>query len=173
LAYIVVTNSPAFISSNAPSITGQPQNQLAVAGSSATFNVQVSGAQPLIYQWRFNSNNISGATDMSYSRSNVQSGDAGYYDVLVTNSFGSAVSSNALLTIVTRPVLLNAGLSSNGLFGFVLSGDAGFNYAIEGTTNFSDWITMAILPNPLGAIPFYETNSPGLLFQAYRARLIP
>ena len=78
-----------------------------------------------------------------------------------------------LVPIVHRPLLLAPGLASNGVFAFTLSGDAGFNYAIERTTNFSDWSVLAILPNPSGLVPFADTNSQSLPFQAYRARLIP
>jgi subtilase family serine protease len=170
-AYIIVTNTSATINPNAPVVTSEPENQVLAVGADAMFTAQAAGADPLVYQWRFKSADISGATGLSYIRTNVQPADAGAYDVVVTNAFGSMISSNALLTVVSRPLLLSPSTSSNGIFAFTLSGEAGFNYAIEGTTNFSDWSVLAILPNPAGLVPFADTNSD--VMKAYRARLVP
>src|SRR5882762_11119725 len=35
-----------------PIITSQPQNQCTASGTTATFTVAATGAQPLTYQWR-------------------------------------------------------------------------------------------------------------------------
>ena len=91
----------------------------------------------------------------------------------MTNSFGSIKSSNASLSVVNHPLLLTPAWSSTGTFTFTLSGDAGFNYAIEASTNLSDWSVVATLPNPGGQVPFADTNSQSLPFQAYGARLLP
>src|SRR5205814_1323732 len=90
--YIIVTNVP-------PSISTQPQSQTNVQGSDVTFNVSASGTVPLFYQWRFNTSNIGGATASSYTRTNVGSGDAGNYTVVVTNAAGSVTSAIATLTV--------------------------------------------------------------------------
>ena len=171
-AYIIVTN-PATTLSNLPSITTQPQNQILLAGNDATFTVQAAGANPLSYQWRFNTTNILGANGTTYIRSNVQPIDRGLYDVIATNSFGSIRSSNATLSVVSHPLLLAPAWSSNGAFTFIISGDAGFSYAIEGSTNLTDWSVVATLPNTAGLAPFADTNSQSLPFRAYRARLLP
>jgi hypothetical protein len=82
-----------------PVITTQPLNQTVTAGSNANFSVTVAGSPPLSYQWRFGLQNIPGATNASLTLTNVLSGQAGNYAVMVTNAFGSALSSNAVLTI--------------------------------------------------------------------------
>ncbi len=87
----------------APSITAQPANQSLSQGANATFTVSATGTAPLSYQWRLSATNIAGATASTYTRSNVQLADAGPYSVVVTNSVGSATSSNAILTVVTNP----------------------------------------------------------------------
>src|SRR5207247_9680385 len=56
---------------------------------------------PLIYQWYFNGTNIVAATTSSLTLSNVQQPQAGNYSVRITNAFGSTLSSNALLTVLT------------------------------------------------------------------------
>ncbi len=86
-----------------PLITAQPQNVTTNQGSNATFTVAASGTGPFGYQWRFNAANISGATASSYTRSNVQSSNAGNYSVTVSNFAGTALSSNALLTVIVPP----------------------------------------------------------------------
>ncbi|PWU14633.1 MAG: hypothetical protein C5B50_16995 [Verrucomicrobia bacterium] len=105
---VLVTNpSSSVLSSNAvltvlgaPSITVQPQSQAAVPGLTASFSAAAFGATPLKYQWLFNSNNIAGATNSSFSLSPVQLTNAGTYSVRVTNQFGAALSSNAVLTLL-------------------------------------------------------------------------
>ena len=171
-AYIVVTNPISIIPSNPPTITSQPQNLILLAGSDATFSVQAGGDIPLSYQWRFNSTGISGATNTSYTRLNVQLADAGLYDVVVTNASGSITSSIAQLNIVSRPLLVDAGLSTNSSFQFTLSGDSGFNYVIEGTTNLSDWLSVATLSNAFGQVLYSDTNFSNAPFVAFRARLL-
>jgi len=82
-----------------PSITTQPTNLVVVRGSNATFNVIAAGSAPLIYQWNFNGTNVAAATNSSLTLTNIQLNQAGNYAVLVTNLFGSILSSNAALTV--------------------------------------------------------------------------
>jgi RHS repeat-associated protein len=84
---------------NPPTITVQPANQNIGLGSNATFTVSATGTPQLHYQWRFNGTNLPGATLTALTLTNVQFAQAGTYAVQVTNAFGSALSSNAVLTI--------------------------------------------------------------------------
>jgi hypothetical protein len=117
---VIVTNFGGSVtSSNAvllvtasPVITGQPTNQTVVVGSNVKFAVTAIGTAPLSYQWRVNGTNlvngggISNATARVLTISNVQTNNSGnYYSVIVTNSAGSATSSNALLTVASSPVI--------------------------------------------------------------------
>ena len=68
-------------------------------GDTVTFNVSATGTPPLSYQWNFNGTNISGATNMTLTLTNVQLNQAGNYAVLVANAFGSIFSSNAMLWV--------------------------------------------------------------------------
>lgn len=83
-----------------PAITTQPQSQSVNVGSGVTFNVAATGVTPLDYQWRFNGTNIGGATGSSYSIGSAQLTDAGNYVVVITNIYGTATSSTALLTVI-------------------------------------------------------------------------
>jgi hypothetical protein len=99
--------------SNGISITAQPQSQVAVTGSTATFTVTATGAAPLVYQWRFNGTNLSDNGHVSGSVSNVLTlnnavaGDTGNYDVIITNSYGLVTSSVATLTVTNPNILIN------------------------------------------------------------------
>lgn len=95
-----VTSAPASLTiAAAPVIVAQPESQTVAPGQSAVFTVTATGTMPLFYQWRFNGLPLPGATGSSYTRANVQPGDAGNYSVVITNLAGSVVSTEALLTV--------------------------------------------------------------------------
>jgi alpha-tubulin suppressor-like RCC1 family protein len=86
---------------NSPLIEVQPLSQTVPYGQpSVTFNVVVFGPGPLSYQWRFNGADIPGATNASLTLALAHYTDEGSYSVLVANSYGAALSSNAVLTVV-------------------------------------------------------------------------
>src|SRR5262249_18224383 len=87
----------------AVSIYAQPADQTVTIGQTATFTVGASGTQPISYQWNFGMSIIPGATDASLVLTKVQRDQAGIYWVTVTNSLGSAISSNATLTVNFPP----------------------------------------------------------------------
>ena len=64
------------------------------------------GTATLRYQWRLNHAAIAGATSSLLQLNNVQAIQAGTYDVLVYNAYGSAVSSNAVLRLLFPPAIL-------------------------------------------------------------------
>lgn len=95
----VVSDNAALIVIVAPIIVTQPVSQQAVnEGASATFTVTVSGTSPT-FQWHRNGVNITGATGSSYTRTDVQWFSTGVYTVLVQNSAGSVISSDAALSL--------------------------------------------------------------------------
>ena len=95
---------------NSPFIQIQPQSQTVPYGQpSVSFNVVVFGPGPLSYQWRLNGTNIPGAVSTSVTLAFAQYSDAGSYSVFVTNSYGAALSSNAILTVIppTPPAFIS------------------------------------------------------------------
>jgi hypothetical protein len=87
-----------------PTISQQPQSQSQSLGGTANFSVTAGGGAPLRYQWRFNDVEISGASNFTYSRSDLTTNDAGIYSVVVTNNYGSITSSPATLSVIlTKP----------------------------------------------------------------------
>ena len=69
-------------------------------GQNVTFSVNAGGTLPLTYQWYYNTNTLlSVGTNSTLTLTNVQPSDAGGYSVIVTNSYGSATSVVAQLTV--------------------------------------------------------------------------
>jgi len=93
----------ALSSNRPPSILSQPESRTVNAGSTATFTVNASGTAPLAYQWFFGIHAIGGATMNALVLSNVQPANAGNYSVVVSNAYGTATSSNAVLKVLTYP----------------------------------------------------------------------
>jgi plastocyanin len=86
-------------SSLPPSILAQPQSRGVTVGETVTFGVSARGSPPLNYQWRFNGSDIDGAMSPSLTINSVQFSQAGEYSVMVSNPYGSATSSNAVLAV--------------------------------------------------------------------------
>jgi hypothetical protein len=115
----MVTSVTATISVNtAPVITSQPTNQFVAVGATAVLKVAVSGAGPLSYQWytlsyqwnkkgtKLSDNkNISGATSNTLTLAKAAKSANGNYIVVVKNSYGSAISKPANLSVLTPPSL--------------------------------------------------------------------
>ena len=85
--------------SDVPVITQQPQAQTANAGSMVTFNVTATANHPLIYQWRKNGVDVTGATNSALTFSNVQAAYVGFYSVAVSNTVTGVFSASALLNL--------------------------------------------------------------------------
>jgi endonuclease/exonuclease/phosphatase family metal-dependent hydrolase len=83
-----------------PTITQQPASTSAIEGGAATFMVTASGSVPLSYQWRFNNNPISGATNHTLTLTGLTTNAAGWYSVIVTNTAGVTNSAIATLTVL-------------------------------------------------------------------------
>jgi pectin methylesterase-like acyl-CoA thioesterase len=85
-----------------PAISQQPTNLAVVAGSPALFSVTASGVPAAKYQWRKNGSPIVNATNATYSVASPSGADNGaVFSVVVSNSVGTVVSSNATLTVLS------------------------------------------------------------------------
>ena len=89
-----------YIRESSPTIVVQPTNQVTVVGASVQFSAIASGAAPLSYQWFFNQTNLlSGGTNATLSLNNIQTGNAGGYMLVASNTYGSVTSSVATLAV--------------------------------------------------------------------------
>ena len=114
-----------------------PQSLTVPIGSTATFSNTSFGTAPLIYQWRHAGTNLPGATTNSFSVTNVQSTNAGNYDVIVGDYSGSLTSIVAVLTVSvtnvaptinTQPQSLSVFSGQNAFFTVSASGSAPLSY---------------------------------------------
>ncbi len=90
--------------STTPSATSQPVSIETCPSQTVTFSTQGTGTPPLTYLWRHNTlpidtiSNPSAATP-TLTLNNVQPGDAGSYDCIISNVCGIAPSNPATLTV--------------------------------------------------------------------------
>ena len=84
----------------APTITQQPMDATVLATLNASFSVTASGPGPLSYQWRHNGSPLLGSTNSILMLSVVQASQAGQYSCIALSPSGSAISSNATLTVL-------------------------------------------------------------------------
>ncbi|MGB0580226.1 MAG: CHRD domain-containing protein [Limisphaerales bacterium] len=81
-------------------IDTQPASQAVGTGGDVEFSVAVSGTGSISYQWHFNDEPISNATNATHSISSINAGGAGNYHVTITNPAGTISSQPAALTVL-------------------------------------------------------------------------
>lgn len=124
LTYVVIGNT-------GPSLNSQPSSANVCAGTPVTFTASAPGTP--IYQWQVNTgtgfNNISGASNPSYTINSPTSGQNGnIYHVLVTGTCGVTTSNDATLTIksppqiTTQPLDVSSCNGANASFSVVAAG---------------------------------------------------
>jgi uncharacterized protein (TIGR03437 family) len=118
LYYLAIGSSSVFrIQFNggtAPTIATHPSNQSVLQGQPATFSVVAGGSAMLTYQWQRNQVNISGAMASTYMIASTALSDNGAkFRCVVTNSFGTATSNEATLTVQSPPPVLLTEANSN------------------------------------------------------------
>ena len=116
-----------------PSVTGSTHTGTVTAGATASFTIFTTGQPPLFYQWAFDGTNLAGATSSTLSIPNAQSTNSGTYQVVVTNTYGSANGPQLTLAVTLPPVV--TGSSSSGPT--PVGGTASFNVFLSGATPFS------------------------------------
>jgi len=110
-----------------PSITKPPESISTYSGGQAIFTVGVLGVEPFWYQWYFNDQPLTNATNQTIVLNPVSSDQAGQYHVVVSNAFGHATSPAATLVIETAQapviVLQPSGdtVANGGFFAFNVS----------------------------------------------------
>ncbi len=130
-ANLLVNGSLTVISeTGAPLIVAQPQDLVAVEGSTASLTAVAAGPRPMDYQWNRNGVPITGATQSAYTIPRTSTNDAGPYSIVITNPFGSLTSAVATLTVL---LLAEATSLTNGLVVY-LNFDNNID-AQAGTTN--------------------------------------
>lgn len=173
-----------------PTITMAPANLRVVENTTATFTVGTQNEGPLQFQWLRNNDPIPGATNISLVLPSVGVVDNGArFRVAITNLFGNALSSEAILTVDrdTLPPKL-VGVSNPGTPDVVV---VTFNEPVEKTSaeirgNYEitrgvvvhtatldrDGRTVILSVSPLSQGPLYEIIVSGVRDRADRPNVI-
>ena len=158
-----------------PTITRHPQSQAVVAGDPVTLTVDAAGSAPLSYQWFRNGQALAGFTIAELTFSHTSLADAGEYFCRVTNQFGLADSSNAVITVTSgsgAAARLFVEMGNGGLQLRVV-GTPDRQYRLELSTDLTAWQPVATNSAPDGVILL---DLPAVTLAArgfYRAVLLP
>jgi len=151
-------------------IVRQPQNLICItAGTTATFRVQAGGAGPFAYQWYKSATNLlADETNASLTLANVQTNDAGFYSMRVSNAAGALWSDSAELTVCVPPVITTQPHHRTNMVGET----ATFTVAAVGTTPltnqwFKDQTSLSGATGLTLVISNLQTNNAG----EYRVRI--
>lgn len=169
VATLTVSTAPA-----APRISAEPLSQASPTGATVSFIVVADGNPTLSYQWRKDGSAIPGATGPSLVIPGVQTGAAGDYTVVVSNTLGTRTSAVATLVvntppvIVTQPIPQTVAAGSTAVFSVGATGVPAPSYQwrksgvdIEGATDATLTIANA-QPDNAGNYLVIVTNSSGL-----------
>ena len=125
----VVISTNAF---SVPTIASDPVGQAVPLGGAVTFNVSATGTAPLGYRWLLNGvsladgGNISGATSSRLIVSNATASNVGSYSAIAINSYGSATSAPAVLSVYvvgTNNLVQNGGFESGDFTAWTRTGE--------------------------------------------------
>jgi hypothetical protein len=145
-----------------PALTVQPHSQVAAPGAAVTLAAMAAGVQPLAYQWQYNGTNVAGATTAQLTLPDVQLSSAGIYSVLVTNAFGVAVSSNAMLTVLVGPsTIVTISLAGTNI-SISFTSQLGSSYVLEYKNALGDpaWTPLSPAAAALGGpMVLQDTNA--------------
>ncbi|HWD19710.1 MAG TPA: choice-of-anchor tandem repeat GloVer-containing protein [Verrucomicrobiae bacterium] len=160
------TFSASLALASAVAIQTQPVSTTVPAGSTVQLSVAATGGPLPAYFWKFNGANALGNGN-TLSIPNFQAANEGTYSVIVSNILGAVPSSEALVLLDT--LRFRAPQFSGGIFQLHLSGVAGRNYAIQTSTNLSQWTPLATNTAVHGFMDYSDTNGgaqPALFYRA-------
>jgi hypothetical protein len=163
VANIIVANVP-------PIITNQPVSQIVAPGANATFSVGAYGTPTLTYQWRSNGLNILGARSATYTITNVQRAQVGFYSVVIRNAYDVNISDSAALGLALPPELSGKPVVSGGQFQMTLYGNPGVNYVLEASSNLTAWSPLVQFTNFNGQAAFSDPETTNRLRRFFRLR---
>ncbi len=141
LASLVITNLP-------PTVIGQPATSFTLRGQDATFAVAARGSRPFSYQWYFNGDTITNATNATLTVSDVDLEDtAGTYFVEVTNDYGFDSSDDTATVYLLEPIEVNCANQTCTITMPQVDADAmAFSYTLQYRPSTNDaWIGVETL----------------------------
>lgn len=119
-----------------PVITQQPLSSIKCSGDSAVFTVSHSGNGPFLYRWYRGTTLVETTMTPRLVLRNLSPTLAGVYSVVVSGKCGVVTSSNATLTINTRPDITSTLSAATVCFGQPYS----YTVSATGTSNSVRWL---------------------------------
>jgi hypothetical protein len=168
---------------NLPLISPQPASVTNYSGGNVVFTVGAVNSDnlPMTYQWRKDGSplsdggKISGSTTTNLTLSNIDTNDAGSYDVKVTTSNGTSTSTPAILTVLASPL---SDVTLDVYPGVSFHGIAGKHYHVEYRASLDPtnaWQTLADIASLTNAVYTSFDPTPTRVSQQrlYRVVFIP
>ncbi len=150
----------------APVITTEPPLSMTVTnGNPVLLSVGAIGTPPLTYQWQLgganvsDGGNISGSSTADLNLLAAGATNAGSYDVVVTNAYGSVTSSVVTVNVVFFLQSISVAQSGNAV-SFSWLTTPGIAYQVQYTTNLSspDWINLGAAVLATNGVSTAEDN---------------
>lgn len=148
--YGSVASSNATLTVVPIAITAQPAGQSLYVNDRATFSVVAARNGPFTYQWRFNGDDLPGATDSILTIVGLRTTNSGSYSVVVANPYGVIESSNAVLNVLDTAPIISSQPASRGVYP---GGSASFLVAADGSKplNYQWLLNGANIPDATNA----------------------
>jgi len=155
-----------------PQIGTQPLDQVVEAGGAAGFWVVATGTLPMTYRWYYNTNTPLSGNGTNLLFFNVQTYQAGTYQVVISNAYGVARSRIATLKVLVAPTVLPGSLNVTGTtVSMSLDSVAGLNYQLEYKDNLTQtgWVPIfPVVPGTGVQILLQDTNALPATSRFYR-----
>jgi hypothetical protein len=125
----------------------QPRSRTVALGSYFTLNAAVTGSSPLVYEWYKDGTLLCTSPKSDLYVESAQLYDAGNYQVVVRNAYGTATSVTARITVEPEQPVLTASIDETGNAVLTILGRAGARYRIECADSIAEespvWRTVA------------------------------
>ncbi len=109
--YVYFDDATPDCSTVMPTISQQPSSRSVCPGDMTMFAVSATGQTPLMYQWQKDGADLTdgghyaGTDTAALTVSNIDAGDVAAYRCLVTNTYGSATSDDASLSLLAATLI--------------------------------------------------------------------
>jgi alpha-tubulin suppressor-like RCC1 family protein len=134
--YGAIVSGDAMLMVSPFTIFPQPHNLSLLGGSTASLSVALTGQSPFSYQWLYNGTNLPGATNNPLTIPDVHVNQSGNYSVLVSNAYGTVLSSNAVVNVA--PLAITSQPTNRIAW---INGSAAFRVSVNGQSPFAyDWL---------------------------------
>ena len=132
---IYLPNSP-------PAFEAEPPDVSVIVGSNAVLRAELVGTPPFSFQWWKDGAPVPEGTTSTLPLRNVHGGDAGQYQLVVTNDFGSITSAVARVTVrepLAVELRIAGGVTGQGVFLFEAIGPVQTNFIIWCSVDMAQW----------------------------------